>query len=53
MKRDPVSGLFSFETYPVEMLDLERAKTIVLDTAPVSARNSLHIITLMERHCGP
>lgn len=32
------------ETYPIEMPDLERAKTIVL----VSARDSLHI-AIMER----
>lgn len=36
------------ETFPVEMLDLERAKEIVLGPAAVSARDSLHV-AVMER----
>ena len=44
-KRPGFGSLF----YAVEMLDPERAKTIVLDAAPVSARDSLHI-AIMERH---
>lgn len=36
------------ETFPIEMIDLERAKEIVLGPTSVSARDSLHV-AVMER----
>ncbi len=53
-RRDAITATFDLlksildETFPIEMPDLDRAKEIVLGSASVSARDSLHI-AVMER----
>lgn len=35
--------------YPVELQDVERAKTLTIDTASLSARDAIHV-SIMRRH---
>lgn len=54
-RRDAISPAFQFltdiidEVFPIDMTDLERARSILLAIGGLSARDAIHVAT-MERH---